>query len=385
MEPDQALISEITQLRRDLHQHPELAYQEVRTSGIVRDILQSLGCEVTSGLAKTGLVGIMDFGPGPVLGLRADMDALPMHEATGRTYASRTPGIMHACGHDGHTAILIMAATLLAGSQGLSGKLVLVFQPAEENEGGAQAMVADGLFDRFPMDCIFGLHNMPGMSLGEVRAATGAVSAAFDTFDIVVHGQGGHGAMPHLGTDPIAAAAGLVSALNTIVSRNVDPQAAAVLSHGVIHCEGTYNVIPDRVQVSGSCRSFDARTRDLLEARVKAISRGLGMAYGTKNRCRYQRRYPPVINAPAPTRDVHLALNTASYPYRIHDSPAPVMGSEDFAFFSEQVPGCFLMLGAGDTGGGLHSVTYDFNDAALVPGAMIWVALAHHFLGPDRA
>ncbi|MEM7570048.1 MAG: amidohydrolase [Pseudomonadota bacterium] len=375
------LVSEMTALRRDIHTFPELAYQETRTSGIVESQLRELGCEVTTGIAGTGVVGVMDFGPGPTLGLRADMDALPMHEETGCAHASQTPGIMHACGHDGHTTILLMAARALAQAQQLSGKLVLIFQPAEENEGGARAMVEAGVFEQFPGESVYGLHNMPGIPVGEVGATPGPVSAAFDTFEIAIKGAGGHGAMPELCTDPVVASAGLITALNTIVSRNVKPIDAAVVTAGVLKGEGAYNVIPDSVTIQGSCRTLRPHIRDLVEKRIHEVCAGIGAAYGTQNTCIYDRRYPPVINAEKETAILVEALRAQDYPYAIHEALDPVMGSEDFAYFLEQVPGCYILLGAGETGGYLHSVTYDFNDDALVPGARIWTSLTQKVLG----
>ena len=370
------ILEQMKAWRHDFHAHPELAFEEERTAHIVAETLSSFGLEVHRGIARTGVVGVLDFGSGPAIGFRADMDALPLREQTGVSYASTIAGVMHACGHDGHTAMLLGAAQALSRRTDLAGRIVFIFQPAEENEGGAKAMIDDGLFRRFPVDSVFGLHNMPGMPLGVVMARAGPVSAAFDTFTLTVNGQGGHGAMPETTRDPIVAAAALTMALNTIVSRNVGAFDPAVVSVGQFSADGVYNVIPNDVTMKGSCRSFSEKVRTILRHRIHEICDGIGTAFGVRIDCRYEERYPPVVNAERQTALFAEALSRQGDGFNLITDFNPLMGSEDFSFLAKERPGCYLIMGSGDTGGPLHSPKYDFNDNALAIGARAWIRLA---------
>lgn len=379
---DEAVDAAMRTWRHDLHRHPELAFREKRTASLVAAALSSCGVEVHTGIAGTGVVGVLDFGNGPSIGLRADMDALPIAEQTGAPYASTIAGCMHACGHDGHTAMLLGAAKTLAQRRDLAGRIVFIFQPAEENEGGARAMINAGLFDRFHVAAVFGLHNMPGVPVGTFMARAGTVTAAFDTFSITVEGAGGHGAMPETAKDPIVASAALVLALQTIVSRNAKPLDALVLTVGQISGGDTFNVIPDRVSLKGSCRSLTPATLDLARHRIEAICRGTAAAYCVRINCVYEceKRYPAVVNTEAETKLVIAALRGIDDVGTVITDFHPSMGSEDFSFYLQKKPGCYFVLGNGNNGGPLHSPTYDFNDGALKFGAAAWVAIAEKAL-----
>lgn len=377
---DMQIVDKMRHWRRDFHAHPELAYKENRTCALVAKQLKSLGYEVHEGIAETGIVAVKHYGDGPSIALRADMDALPIVEANDLEYASGHAGVMHACGHDGHTAMLMGAAEILAGRDDLSGTLHLIFQPAEENEGGARAMVGAGIFDQFEIDSIYGLHNMPGIEVGKYYARTGSTSAAFDTFDINVIGKGGHGALPENTKDPIVAAGALVGALNTIVSRAVKPMDAAVVTVGQISGGETYNVIPDTVSLMGSCRSLTPETQALIERRIKEVCAGIASTYGVEIDCKYEQRYPPVVNSKKETEALVAALRAIAADENIVTDFEPVMGSEDFAFFLAEKPGCYFLIGNGFDCGNLHSPTYNFNDDALSSGAKAWVAIASEML-----
>jgi len=372
--------AELAVWRHDLHAHPELAYQEHRTSGFVIDRLREIGCEVHTGLANTGVVGVLHFGDGPTIGIRADMDALPLTEKTGLSYASKNPGVMHACGHDAHTTMAIGAAKLLASERRLKGRLVFIFQPAEENEGGARRMLEEGLFDQHPVDSVYGLHNMPGVPVGEVWARSGPVSASFDTFTATLSGRGGHGAMPEHAVDPLPAAANALLALNTIVSRNVPPLEAAVLSVCTLNGGDTYNVIPDEALLKGSCRTLNPEVQGLLHRRIREVLDGVGASYGVTARCDIESCYPPVINTPAETAQLQAVIRSFEGRMVLRDDFSPIMGSEDFAFFLQQRPGCYFLIGNGLDSGPLHSPTYQFNDDALAVGVEIWQGLARRLL-----
>lgn len=367
--------------RQDIHAHPELAYQERRTATLVADKLSCFGYEVHTAIAETGVVAVMHFGDGPSIAFRADMDALPITEANDLTYRSNSPGIMHACGHDGHTAMLLGAAEVLAKRDDLTGSLYLIFQPAEENEGGAKAMINAGIFEKFAIDSIYGLHNMPNIPVGTYHARTGSTSAAFDTFDISVIGKGGHGAYPQNTKDPIVAAAALVSALNTIVSRAIEPLDGAVVTVGQITGGETYNVIPDMVTIKGSCRSLLPETQALIERRVKEVCNGIAVTFDLEIICDYKQCYPPVINSQQETQILVSALGRITSNDNIITEFDPVMGSEDFAFFLNEKPGCYFLIGNGNGSGDLHTATYNFNDNALITGTQAWVALADEVLG----
>jgi len=375
------VYKELVALRHDIHAHPELAYKENRTAEIIAKKLISFGLVVHTGIAETGIVGVLDFEQeGPSVGFRADMDALPITEETGATYTSKHTGIMHACGHDGHTTMLLGAAEILSRTKGLKGRLIFIFQPAEENEGGAKKMVQEGLFDRFPVEKIYAIHNMPNIPIGTIMAKAGHVSASFDIFNIVVEGQGGHGAMPETTRDPIPAVSALILSLNTIVSRNICPIDSAVITVGQIEGGQTFNVIPDNVTISGSCRSHSAEVQKIIKQRILDVCAGIGMAYDVKISCSYEERYPPVCNDEKATLALQQALSTSEENYKIIQNFTPLMGSEDFAFMSNEVPGCYFIIGNGHNCGPLHSPTYNFNDEALPVGVSSWVHLAKALL-----
>ncbi|GJD52681.1 Hippurate hydrolase [Methylobacterium crusticola] len=374
-----ATLDEFTAFRRDLHRHPELAFRETRTSGLVAERLHAYGYAVTTGLAGTGVVGVLRKGTGERrLGLRADMDALPIRERTGLSYASAADGTMHACGHDGHTAILLAAARRLAEAD-FSGTLTLIFQPAEEIGAGARKLVSEGLFARFPVDAVFGLHNWPGVPRGQFGFVAGPAMAAVDKAEIRVVGRGGHGASPHETVDPVVAAAAIVLALQSVVARNVDPREAAVVTVGAIHGGEASNVIPDRVDLKLTIRSFDPTVRRRLEDRIVALTRDQAASYGAQAEIEYRRGLPTVFNHAAETafaREVALAAFGAE---RLEADFKPRMASEDFAYLLEARPGSYLFVGNGDSAP-LHSPEYDFDDALIAPAASFWVRLVRTFL-----
>ena len=371
---------EFVVLRRDLHQHPELAFAEERTSRIVASLLESWGYEVTRGLGGTGVVGTLRRGNGPrALGLRADMDALPIAEETGLPHASRTAGAMHACGHDGHTAILLAAARYLAVEGGFSGTLHLIFQPAEEIGQGARRLIADGLFDRFPCDAVFGLHNWPGVSAGRFGFVAGPAMASVDWARIRVTGRGGHGAEPHSTVDPVVAAAHIVTGLQTIVSRNAAPLDLAIVTVGSIHGGSAANVIPDRVDLTLTTRAFRPEIRQLLEKRVKTVATLQAESFGALADIEWKEGFPSVVNH---RRETDLARSVALDLFGeagVEPDFAPRTASEDFAFLLQERPGSYFFVGNGDSAP-LHSPRYDFNDALIEPAATYWAALAETFL-----
>ena len=373
---------DMAEWRRDLHEHPELGFEEQRTSAIVAGKLKAFGFdEVHTGIAKTGVVGVLRAGGGSsAIGLRADMDALPISEASGVAHASRTPGKMHACGHDGHTTMLLGAARYLAETRNFDGTVYLIFQPAEEMLGGGRVMLEEGLLDRFPMTRLFGLHNWPGMPVGTFSVRPGPMMAAADRFTLTLQGQGGHGAMPHITRDPLPAAAQIVLALQTIVARNVDPVKQAVVSVTQIHGGDAYNVIPQTALIAGTARSFAPEVRDLIERRVGAIAHGVGEALQIEVDVRYERGYPPTVNSEVET---DLAADVAAEVVgddRVDRATPPVMGAEDFAYMLEQRPGSYIFLGGGRPEAPLHSPQYDFNDEALTIGASYWARLVERLL-----
>jgi hippurate hydrolase len=375
---------EMTAWRRDLHAHPEFGFEEVRTAGLVADRLRSFGLdEVHTGIARTGVVGVLKGGTGRgAIGLRADMDALPIQETTGRAYASTVPGKMHACGHDGHTAMLLGAARYLAETRHFDGTVYFIFQPAEELEGGGRVMVEEGLFERFPTARVFGLHNWPRAPLGSFGVRPGPIMAAADRVEIKVAGQGGHGAMPHLCCDPLVAAAQIVVALQTIVGRNLDPVAQGVVSITQFHGGDADNVIPQAVTLRGTCRSFTAEVRELIERRIDEIARGIAAAHQVVAEATYMPGYPATVNTAA---EATLAADAAADVVgedRVDRTVAPVMGAEDFAFMLERTPGAYIFMGGGGDDGApmLHSPDYDFNDEALSYGASYWARLVERLL-----
>lgn len=372
------ILPDLVAWRRDLHAHPEIAFQEHRTSAFIADKLRGFGLEAHTGLAGTGVVGVLRSGDGPMIGLRSDIDALPIEEATGLPYASVHPGRMHACGHDGHTAMLLGAARVLAEARPKSGTFVFVFQPAEENEGGARAMVEEGLFSRFPVDAIYGMHNWPGLACGHIAVHSGPVMAAFDTFEAIVEGRGSHAAMPDQGIDPITISGHLQAAWQAIVSRSVSPTEPAVISVTQIHAGDTWNVIPDKVALRGTVRSFDPAVRDLLEAKMARRAEMICAAFDASCQFTYTRRYPATINSAREAATARLAaLEAAGADNVVTDRP-PSMGAEDFAFMLEHKPGAYVWIGNGPDGNGriLHNPRYDFNDATLPHGVRFWVKLA---------
>ncbi|TPQ50214.1 amidohydrolase [Prosthecomicrobium hirschii] len=377
-------IEDAVTWRRALHRIPEIAYEEHDTSAFVAARLKEFGLEVRTGLGGTGVVGTLRRGTSSrVIGLRADMDALAIEEASGVAYASTRPGRMHACGHDGHMAMLLAAARRLARSETLDGTVHFIFQPAEENEGGAARMIADGLFREFPVDSVFGMHNWPGLPLGRAGLTTGAMMAAFGIFDITVTGRGAHGGMPHQGIDPIACLFQIGSALQTIASRNVSPMASSVVSVTTVHGGDAWNVIPDSCRMTGTVRWFDPAVGDLIETRLRAIAEGVAAAMGCTVTIDYQRRYPPTINDADEARFVQGVLRDMPG-LVLEETVEPSMGAEDFAFMLNERPGAYLWVGQGTPNhtAGLHSPRYDFNDDALPLGAAVWVALAERKLAP---
>jgi len=375
----------LTAIRRDIHSWPELAFAEHRTAELVANHLESLGIEVHRNVGRTGVVGVVRAGRGlRAIGLRADMDALPMQERNTFAHQSRHEGCMHACGHDGHTTMLLAAAEVLAKRREFDGTVYLVFQPAEEGEAGAQAMIDDGLFDRFPMEAIFGMHNWPGMPAGQFAVHDGPAMASADRFDIEVLGHGAHAAMPHLGNDPIVAAAALVQSLQTITSRTLDPLDSAVVSTTLFHAGEAYNAIPDRARLSGTVRAFDSAVQNRIEQRLRELCNGVASAYGVNIDMKYRRGYPPTVNSAdeaALCAEVATALVGAEH---VSTDARPSMGAEDFAFFLQHKPGCYVWIGNGPGEGGcmLHNPNYDFNDDIIPVGGAYWVELVKRILSP---
>lgn len=376
------LEEELTALRRHLHQHPELSNVEQQTAALVADKLRQWGYQVTTGIGGYGVVGTLQVGDGGKrLALRADMDALPIEESGDHAYRSRQPGVMHACGHDGHTAMLLGAARYLAQSRSFSGTLHLVFQPAEEvgSNSGAQRMIADGLFERFPCDAIFGMHNHPGYSAGTMMFRSGPFMAACDTITITLHGKGGHAARPHLAVDPLVAASSLVMALQTVVARNIDPTEAAVVTIGSLHAGHAANVIPQSATMELSVRSFNPQVREQLKQRISQLAQQHAAGYGARAEVDILPGYPVLINHPQETEFARqVATELLGEQQVVAPFPA-IAGSEDFAYYLQQRPGCFMRLGNGDSAM-LHNAAYDFNDANLTVGAAYWARLTERFL-----
>ncbi len=369
---------EVAIWRRDFHSDPELLYEVHRTAAKVADKLKSFGCdEVATGIGRTGVVGVIrgrKKDSGKVVGLRADMDALPIEEATGLPYASKNPGKMHACGHDGHTAMLLGAARHLCDTRNFDGTAVVIFQPAEEGGAGAKAMIDDGLFDRFKIDEVFGLHNYPGLPVGSFAIRSGPLMAAADRLVIEVEGVGGHAARPHFAVDTVLVGSEIVSALQQIVSRNVDPLESAVVSITLFQAGFTDNVIPQSALLRGTARSLKAETRDLLEKRIVEIAEGVARLHGAKAKVLYSRDYPVVVNDPGATDFAASVAREVAGAAQVNPNAVPVMGGEDFAFMLQARPGAFIFMGNGDTAP-IHHPAYDFNDAAIPFGSSYWVRL----------
>jgi hippurate hydrolase len=374
---------EMIALRHSIHAHPELGFEEFVTSDLIAARLTEWGYEVHRGLGGTGVVGTMRIGTSTRrLGLRADMDALPIQETTGLAYASRVPGKMHACGHDGHTAMLLAAAKHLARSRSFDGTLHLIFQPAEEGLGGAKRMLDEGLFERFPCDAVFAMHNMPGFPTGKLGFRAGPFMASSDTVVIDIDGRGGHGAVPHKTIDPVVVCANVVLALQSIVSRNVSPLDMAVVTVGAIHAGEAPNVIPQTAQMRLSVRALRPEVRDLLEERITTLVHAQASAYGATARIDYERRYPVLVNDADMTAFAQeVARDWLGEDALIKDL-APLTGSEDFSFLLERCAGSYLIIGNGDGEGGcmVHNAGYDFNDDCLATGAAYWVKLTERFL-----
>ncbi|NDB45227.1 MAG: amidohydrolase [Betaproteobacteria bacterium] len=383
----QDMAKEMVEVRHQIHAHPELAFEEHATSDMVAARLKEWGYEVHRGLAGTGVVGTLKRGTGKMrLGIRADMDALPIQETTGLPYASQLPGKMHACGHDGHTAILLAAARSIAQDPQFDGTLNLIFQPAEEGLGGGRVMVEQGLFKLFPCDAIFALHNMPGMPEGQFGFRAGAFMPSSDTVNITVRGKGGHGSAPHLSADPVVAAAHIVVALQTVVSRNVDPREMAVISVGAIHGGEAANVIPQNVTMRLTVRAFNPDIRAMLKQRITDLVQSQAQTLGVQADVDYDWRYPSLINDEASTAFAKQVALDWLGDKGVMPNLAPLTGSEDFSFMLQECPGCYLIVGNGQgehhhTGGCMvHNPGYDFNDAILPIAASYWVQLVNAFL-----
>ena len=378
------LQPDIMAWRRHLHANPELMYDVHDTAAFVAERLREFGCdEVVTGLGRTGVVGVIKggrpaFGEVKVIGLRADMDALPIAEETNLPYASKTPGKMHACGHDGHTAMLLGAARYLAETRNFAGDAVMIFQPAEEGGAGADAMIRDGLMDRFGIDQVYGMHNGPGLPVGAFALRTGPIMAATDSIDIRIEGIGGHAARPHKCIDSVLVGAQLVAALQSIVSRSVDPLEAAVVSVCEFHAGNARNVIPQVADLKGTVRTLTPEVRDLVEKRIRDVIAGVAQQTGARIDLVYERGYPVVVNHPAETEVATRIAGEVAGAANVHNVP-PMMGAEDFAYMLEARPGAFIFVGNGDSAG-LHHPAYNFNDDAIVFGTSYWVKLVEHTL-----
>lgn len=378
------LVPKMTAIRRDLHQYPELGLEEHHTSDVIVRHLEELGYSVSSGIAGTGVVGTLKQGTSSrSMGIRADMDALPITEETHAGHASRIPGKMHACGHDGHMAMVLGAAQAIAKRERIDGTLHLIFQPAEENEGGAAQMVRAGLFDRFPCDAVFGLHNIPDIPLGRIGVKDGPIMAAVDVINIIVHGRGGHGAMPESAADPVVAGASIVMALQTIVSRNIPPFEPAVVTVGSFHAGSASNIIPHEARMVVGIRSFNPEIRNTLIEHIRDIATGQAQSYGMQASVEVQPSYDATINPPAETAFVRKQARLFAGPDNVMDLERPLMGSEDFTYMLQACPGCFFFIGTGESDTKpLHHPAFDFNDKILPVGAGLWTHLAEAFLSP---
>jgi len=379
------IVPDAQSWRREIHQNPELLYDVEETAKFVAERLRAFGCdEVKTAIGRTGVVGVIQGAKGSssrAIGLRADMDALPIEEETNLPYRSKIPGKMHACGHDGHTAMLLGAARRLAETRDFAGKAVVIFQPAEEGGAGAMAMIDDGLMDRFGIEEVYGMHNHPSLPVGSFMLRKGPLMASADEITITVEGMGGHGAMPHHGVDPIVLGAHIVTALQTIVSRNVDPLDSCVVSITRFQAGTASNIIPQSAWLNGTVRTLKAPTRDAVEKRIQDIVAGLAAAAGGTARVEYRRGYPTTVNHPRQTDFAAAVARKVAGEAHVNTDAAPVMGAEDFSFMLEARPGAFIFLGNGDSAK-LHHPAYDFNDAALPYGISYWVELAETALAP---
>jgi len=386
VEPILASQTEIEAIRHDLHAHPELSYEEHRTAEIVAERLTAWGIPVVRGLGITGVVGIVKNGTSErAIGLRADMDALPMQELNGFAHASTHAGKMHACGHDGHTAMLLGAAHYLSQHRNFDGTVYLIFQPAEEGGGGARRMIDDGLFERFPMDAVYGMHNWPGIAEGSFGVVAGPMMASSNEFRVTVRGKGAHAAQPHRGIDPVMVAVQIAQAWQTIVSREKNPLETAVLSITQIHAGSATNIIPDEAELVGTVRTFSTAVLDLIQRRMQEMANGIAAGFGASVEFGFKRNYPPLVNHPEQTAFAIEAMRAVVGAARVDTDVEPTMGAEDFAFMLQAKPGCYVFIGNGEgehRAGGhglgpcqLHNASYDFNDNLLPIGASYWVRL----------
>lgn len=394
IDPIAQFQTELQKIRRDLHAHPELSYEEQRTSDVVARKLTEWGIPIERGLGVTGVVGIINGGNGTrAVGLRADMDALPMQEINTFEHASRHPGKMHACGHDGHTAMLLGAAHYLARHRNFDGTVYLIFQPAEEGGGGARRMMEDGLFDKFPMEAVFGMHNWPGASVGTFGVTPGPMMASSNEFQVTVKGKGSHAAQPHKGIDPIMIAIQIAQSWQTIIARNKNPLDAGVLSITQIHAGSATNVIPDEAVLVGTVRTFTVEVLDLIEQRMRDIATHTAAAFDAQVDFGFKRNYPPLVNHARETAFAVEVMQSIVGADKVNAIVEPTMGAEDFAFMLQQKPGCYVFIGNGegdhrDRGHGLgpcnlHNPSYDFNDDLLPLGATYWARLAEAYLRKD--
>ncbi|MFZ6871853.1 M20 aminoacylase family protein [Undibacterium sp. Di27W] len=383
--------AEIQQIRRDIHAHPELCFEEHRTSEVVAQKLEAWGIPIIRGLAGTGIVGVLKNGTSErAIGLRADMDALPMQEINTFAHTSRHDGKMHACGHDGHTAMLLGAAHYLSKYKEFDGTVYLIFQPAEEGGGGARRMIEDGMFEKYPMDAVFGMHNWPGAAVGTFGVTPGPMMASSNEFEVIVRGKGAHAAQPHKGIDPIIVAIQMAQSWQTIVSRNASPLESAVLSVTQIHSGSATNVIPDEATLIGTVRAFSTQMIDLIEKRMRTIAEHTAAAFDAQVDFRFKRNYPPLINHAKETAFAAEVMRSVVGADKVDDQVEPTMGAEDFSFMLQAKPGCYAFLGNGDGGHrdmghglgpcNLHNPSYDFNDDLLPIGATYWVRLAEAYL-----
>ena len=375
------LQHEIAEWRRDLHRNPELLYDVHRTAEVVATRLRAFGCdEVVEGIGRTGVVGVIrgngeNDGAGKVIGMRADMDALPLTEESGKPWTSNTPGKMHACGHDGHTSMLLGAAKYLAETRRFAGTVVMIFQPAEEGGAGGKAMIDDGVMQRFGVEEVYGMHNFPGIPVGQFAIRPGPLMAATDHFSIEIEGRGGHAAKPHATIDPVLIGAQIVQALQAVVARNIDPLKSGVVSVTTFKAGNAFNIIPQRARLTGTARSLEPGVRDLIERRMSEIVPSLAAAFGAPATLKYDRNYPVTINHPAQTEKAIAVAELVAGKGGVDPDTAPVMGGEDFSFMLEARPGAFIFIGNGDSPG-LHHPAYDFNDEAIPAGASYWAKLA---------
>ena len=373
-------IDEMVAIRHQIHENPELGFNELKTGDKVASLLKSWGFDVVRGVGKTGIVGTLKVGNGKkVIGIRADMDALPIEEETNLDYSSKNEGVMHACGHDGHTTILLTAARYLAETKNFDGTVRVIFQPAEESYGGGKKMIDDGLFEKFPCDRIYGLHNWPGFPSGTLRFTKGPMMASVDTAYITVRGKGGHGARPETTIDPIVAASSIVMALQTIVSRNVPPLEAALITVGMFKGGSVSNVIPEEVKMELTIRAFSAKVRDLLQERICKLVKSQAESYGAKAIINYERGYPVTVND---AESIDFALGVAKQVVgdkNVVENAEPLTPSEDFSYMLEKVPGAYIIMGNGDSAG-LHTPHYNFNDDGIAVGATLWGALVEKYL-----